>query len=148
MAESKFYEIIRKSGRKPVACKCEACKQQCKRCPCLGTPEDIEKLIDAGHGDKIKATTWAAGILMGCTNQFVDMYQAELTPNGCIFLKEGGLCFIHDSGLKPTEGKLSHHSQTPVPASKNLTWMIAREWLDEKNAETIKRIKEKLNLCN
>ena len=28
------------------------------RAPCLGVPSDIEKLIDAGHGDKIKMTLW------------------------------------------------------------------------------------------
>jgi hypothetical protein len=145
--ESKFYEIIRKSGRKPVSCKCNACKQQCKTAPCLGLPEDIEKLIDAGHGEKIFATGWAAGIFMGVTNDIVSMYQAELTPDGCVFLKDG-LCSLHDSGLKPTEGKLSHHTQVPVIGSKNLTWIIAKEWLDEKNAEIINRIKEKLKLCN
>lgn len=146
MAESKFYEIIRKSGKKPTSCKCVACKQQCLRAPCLGTPEDIEKLIDAGHGKNIKETVWAAGIMMGVTNQLVDMYQAELTPTGCVFLKDG-LCSLHDNGLKPTEGKLSHHTQVPVVASKNLTWMIAREWLDEKNSEIINRIKNKLTIC-
>lgn len=145
MSESTFEKIARKSGKKPVACKCEACKQQCKRCPCLGTPADIEKLIDAGYGDKIKATTWASGILMGCTNQFVHMYQAELTPTGCTFLKEDGLCSLHDAGLKPTEGRLSHHTQVPVPPSKNLTWIVAKEWLDDKNLPIVERIVEKMS---
>lgn len=141
--ESTFEKIVRKSGRKPVSCKCNQCKQQCKT-PCLGTPADIEKLIDAGYGGKIKPTVWAAGILMGCTDQLVHMYQLEMTNAGCILFKDG-LCSIHNTGLKPTEGRLSHHSQTPVLPNKNLTWLVAKEWLDDKNIPIIERIIEKMS---
>lgn len=142
--ESTFEKIIRKSGKKPVACKCEQCKNQCRTCPCLGTPADIEKIIDAGYGNKIFLTTWAAGILMRVTDKPVMMYQAEMTKEGCAFL-QNGLCSLHDLGLKPTEGRLSHHTQEAiVPASKNLPWIVAKEWLDPQNAETILRIHQKL----
>lgn len=144
--ESTFEKIIRKSGKKPISCKCEQCKNQCRISPCLGTPADIEKIIDAGYGNKIFLTTWAAGVLMGVTSDFVMMYQAEMTDNGCAFLVDG-LCSLHDLGLKPTEGRLSHHTQEVSvlgPASKNLPWLVAKEWLDPANEQTILRIHKKL----
>ena len=97
MAESTLQKIARKTGRKVSFCKCNECKKQCTT-PCLGTPEDIEKIIDAG--------------------------------------------------LKPTEGKLSHHSTRidNFKASKSISWQIAKEWIDPKNNATIQRIKEKLNV--
>lgn len=145
MAESTFYKIARKTGRKPVECKCSACKSQCMIAPCLGTPEDIEKIIDAGYGDKIFDTAWASGIMIGVTSKIVDMYQALQRPEGCVFFKDG-LCELHDKGLKPTEGRLSHHSIKPdnFVRAKSISWNVAKEWLDPINAETIDRIKEKL----
>ena len=110
MAEKTFDKIARKTGRKVTFCKCQDCKKQCTT-PCLGTPEDIEKLIDAGFDDKIFLTDWYAGIILGVTDQPIEMYQAELIEEtGFCTFYENGLCKLHDKGLKPTEGKLSHHS--------------------------------------
>ncbi len=147
MAESVFYKIIRKTGRKPIQCKCQSCKSQCMVAPCLGTPEDIEKIIDAGYGDKIIGTDLGAGIMMGVTNNIVEMYQAKQTPTGCVFFKDG-LCELHDKGLKPTEGKLSHHTHKleTFDPTKSLSWNVSKEWLDPRNKETVKRIEQKLNL--
>lgn len=114
--------------------------------PCLGTPEDIEKIIDAGYGERIMSTAWGAGIMMGVNNQVIEMYQAEQRSSGCTFFKDG-LCELHDLGLKPTEGKLSHHSITTenTVKTKGLSWNVAKEWLDPINAPTIARITNKLN---
>jgi hypothetical protein len=144
-SDSQLKHIMRKTGRKPVACKCKLCKEQCTRSVCLGTPQDIEKLIDAGYGDKIKITTWAAGIRIGVTTQVITMFQAQMTESGCIFLKDG-LCTLHDKGLKPTEGKLSHHSITEenYTPKKGVTWNVAKEWLDKENETTILRVALKL----
>ena len=147
MPESTFQKIARKTGRKVSFCKCNECKKQCAT-PCLGTPEDIEKIIDAGHGDKIFETEWWSGMLLGVTDKPIIMYQAELVQEkgSCIFF-ENGLCQLHDCGLKPTEGKLSHHSTKldNYKASKSVTWAVAKEWINKENFETIKRIKQKLN---
>jgi hypothetical protein len=115
--------------------------------PCLGTPQDIEKIIDAGHGDRIKATDWAVGIMLGVTSDIVKMYQAQHLPfAGCTFFNEG-LCQLHDKGLKPTEGRLSHHSVKVDNYNhrKHISWNVAKEWLNPDNAEVIKRIEQKLN---
>lgn len=108
--ESTFQKIIRKTGRKPISCKCQLCKNQCVVSPCLGTPQDIENIIDAGYADRIKDTSWATGIVMGWNTEIISMYQAEFTPTGCTFLSITGQCELHDKGLKPTEGRLSHHT--------------------------------------
>lgn len=73
------------------------------------------------------------------------MVQAIQTQSGCVFFKDG-LCELHESGLKPTEGKLSHHSikQENYKFSKMLSWNVAKEWLDENNWETIRIIYREL----
>ena len=129
-----FHYISQKSGRKPTNCKCEKCKSQCHT-PCLGTPEDIIKLIDAGYKDRLSPTLWAVGMLMGLTDKPIKMIQARREDSGWCTFFHNGLCELHDSGLKPTEGRLSHHSikiDNFVP-KKSLSWLVAREWLPFQN---------------
>lgn len=141
--DSPLERIIRKTGRKPISCKCQECKKQCST-PCLATPQDIEKIMDAGFADKILPAGWAVGIILGVTPHVIPMLQLEQTPTGCVFFKDG-LCGLHDLGLKPTEGKLSHHTQkveTFTP-HKNLTWNVAKEWINPDNTDVIERIIDK-----
>lgn len=145
--ETSLQKIMRKTGRHLVQCDCKLCQRQCQQTPCLGTPEDILKLIEAGYGENIKPTDWSAGQVMGVTKEIIPMYQLLMTPTGCIFF-ESGHCKIHHTGLKPTEGKLSHHSHKVdnyVP-KKSLAWNVVKEWLDPANAGTIRNIEELLNI--
>lgn len=124
-------------GRNVSICSCDTCKSQCTRCSCLGTPGDIKNIIDAGFADRLSPTIWMAGIIMGATKLPVPMVQAKFIPgSGCTFFKNG-LCELHNLGLKPTEGKLSHHTvrmENIVP-KLNLTWNVAKEWLTEEGIE-------------
>lgn len=139
--ETTVERIIRITGREPVSCKCAKCKAQCQRTPCLGTPQDILKLIEAGYKDRLGLTFWSVGMAIGAISFPVPMVQAMQTTEGCAFFKDG-LCILHDLGLKPTEGRLSHHTITleSFEFSKSLSWNVARTWLDPKNAITIVRI--------
>ncbi len=142
MIENSFKRIVRKTGRKPSACKCEMCKNQC-RTPCLGTPEDILRLIDAGYKDRLKPTMWLTGMALGKLPYPIPMVQAEVMENGwCTFRRDDGLCELHDLGLKPTEGRLSHHSLTKenYSFSKGLSYNVAKEWLEAKNQDLITEI--------
>ena len=65
--ETSLQRVMRASGRVPVQCSCSVCKQQCHT-PCLGTPDDIERIIDAGYADRLALTNWAAGIFLGVIN--------------------------------------------------------------------------------
>lgn len=142
--ESQMQRIIRKTGRKPVECKCALCKVQCHT-PCLGTPQDIERLIDAGYANRLKLTYWAAGMVMGVIDRPVPMIQAAAGDEYCAFF-QNGLCELHALGLKPTEGRLSHHSirMDNFKPSKSLSWNVAKEWISEENAEVVTCIIRKL----
>ena len=120
MKESTLDKIIRKTGMKPISCKCQLCKSQC-HLPCKGTPEDMFKLIGGGFQDRLM--------------QFDFQGQRIITPlldkekDSCTFFTNG-LCELHELGLKPTEGKLSHHS-TKVEKfnyKKSITFHVLREW--------------------
>lgn len=134
-------KIIRLTGRSPVSCRCRFCKAQCLRAPCLGTPQDIWMLIEAGYKDKLAVTMWGVGMIIGALSYSIPMIQIVETPAGCVFF-ENGLCQLHDLGLKPTEGRLSHHSikEENFDFSKSLSWNVAHEWLDEKNVGIIIKI--------
>lgn len=147
MVETTLQRIIRRTGKKPISCKCKQCQQQCRTCPCLGTPEDIERLIDAGHADKLAVTDWYVGQLAGAITYPIPMVQTIQTDAGCIFF-HNGLCELHDQGLKPTEGRLSHHSTQleKFRFRNSIAWNVAKEWTNEQNADTIQRIMDKLQI--
>ena len=139
--ETSLQRIMRKTGRKPIECKCQKCKQQCKT-PCLGTPEDILRLIKAGYKERLAITHWWVGIARGKLDFPVIMIQARQEENGyCTFFHDG-LCELHELGLKPTEGRLSHHSITKenFKFGKSLSWNVAKEWMDMRNGEIVEEI--------
>ena len=139
--ETSLQRIMRKTGRKPIECKCQKCKQQCKT-PCLGTPEDILRLIKAGYKERLAITHWWVGVARGNLDFPVIMIQARQEENGyCTFFRDG-LCELHDLGLKPTEGRLSHHSITKenFKFGKSLSWNVAKEWMDMRNGEIVEEI--------
>lgn len=139
--ETALQRIMRKTGRKPIECKCQKCKQQCKT-PCLGTPEDILRLINAGYKERLAVTHWWVGIARGKLDFPVIMIQARQEENGYCTFYHNGLCELHDLGLKPTEGRLSHHSITKenFKFGKSLSWNVAKEWMDMRNGDIVEEI--------
>lgn len=138
--ETALQRIIRKTGRKVVECRCAACKAQC-RTPCLGTPEDILRLLKAGYKQRLSPTLWGVGLVTGRLPYAVPMVQARQVDGRCTFFRDG-LCELHDAGLKPTEGRLSHHTITRenLKFGHSLSWNVAREWLDARNGAFIDEI--------
>lgn len=128
--ESSLSYIMRKSGRKPSECACEKCKSQCHT-PCLGTPEDILKLAKNGYASRLDVTLWAFGVIVGLIDEPIPMIQAKVENGWCTFYHDGK-CELHDKGLKPTEGKLSHHSirLDNWDPRRSISWLVAKEWLD------------------
>lgn len=141
MEESVLQKIVRKTGRKPSACRCEACRNQC-RTSCLGTPDDILRLIEAGYAHKLAITYWCVGMVLGRLAYLIVMVQAITADNGWCVFHHYGLCELHDQGLKPTEGRLSHHSITKenYTFSKGLAYNVAKEWLEKDNFVVIEKI--------
>lgn len=110
--------------RQITECSCDVCKAMCKVSPCMGTPEDIQKIIDAGYKDKLLLSLW------------VDPKNPETPmpaiapingPHGCVFQDKSGLCELHAAGLKPTEGKLAIHDTM----DNGLRRTIGYTWISE-----------------
>lgn len=150
---SPLQRIIAKTGRKPTECRCQLCKKQCHT-PCLGTPQDILRLMDAGYTDRLAPTMWMAGMVMGVTTEPIPLIQAECLDGAfggivdigvnshCTFQREDGLCELHDKGLKPTEGRLSHHSLKldNFKRQKSVSWAVVQEWLNPQNADIVDEV--------
>ena len=147
--EEVFERIANQVGRHNVSCNCEKCKQMCQRTPYLGTPQDILALINAGHVDKVCYTEWVAGMVLGHITRPIVMVQIKSKGKDkdgeCVFFNDGK-CELHENGLKPTEGKLSHHevSARELKPEYNLTFQVALEWTKEENFDIIKEIADKL----
>lgn len=140
MENSIFQKIINNSGRSISECKCHLCQNQCK-IPCLGTPDDILRIIKAGYIDRLSFSLWAVGKIMNKIPYSIPMLQLTLTDHGCIMF-ENGLCLLHDRRLKPTEGKLSYHTLLAdnYEFEKSLSWLVAREWIDVKNITQVVKV--------
>jgi hypothetical protein len=129
--ETELQLISRKTGRKVSYCKCKECKQQCKTAG-LGTPLEMQKIIDAGLGHRLMPSVWGVGIARGFLNRTIDFVAPEIIDgHGCTFFVNG-LCQLHDLGLKPMECRLSHHSVTKenFDYRKSLSYNIIKLWED------------------
>lgn len=146
MNTAQYLSIEEKTNRRPTQCSCEICREMCHTA-CLGTPQDILRLIDAGYADRLSYAEWAVGLIHGIMTKTIPMVQAEERNGWCTFYLNG-LCELHDKGLKPTEGRLAHHQTCPedFDPDKNITFIVAREWQRADNLETIKEIVDKLTL--
>lgn len=120
------------TGTEPSECSCATCQSQCKT-PCLGTPVDMANIILNDLGHRLAPTVWAAGILIGVTNKPIELVapRFDKAKGSCTFYTNGK-CELHSLGIKPTEGKLSHHTANEcnyVP-KKSLAWNVAKTWID------------------
>jgi hypothetical protein len=135
--ESTFQKIIRKTGKKPIECKCNTCKSQCKF-PCIGTPEDMVKIIGAGYSNRVGIVNWDIARIFGVHDSDIEMISPlhDKEKGSCTFFTNG-LCELHEKGIKPTEGKLSHHSieLKGFDFKKSISWAVAKEWLNISRAD-------------
>lgn len=129
--ETTLQKIIRKTGKKITQCKCHQCRKQCAH-PCIGTPDDMVRIAAAGYKDRLNEISWETGITFGLCNQPIIMVAPvyDQAKKSCTFFTNG-LCELHHLGLKPTEGKLSHHSTTAETFNprKSIAWACAKEWI-------------------
>ena len=118
-------------------CACDTCVDMCKNRPCWGTPSDIRKIIEAGHGKSLMLDYWAADSRSNYEEIKIlspaivgrESWSAPFWPIGqCTFLDDKNLCRLHDSGLKPTEGKAAICDDS-MPA--NIHFEVAMTWNTE-----------------
>jgi len=137
-------KIARKTNKQPIACACKDCAEMCQHTACLGTPQDILRLVEAGYADKLKLTYWMVGMVYNQLDFPIEMYQlAEQPGKGCVML-QNGKCQLHDIGLKPTEGYLSSSHFPAISFEKSIFWNVAKEWIEPKNRFIIKQIHDKV----
>lgn len=116
----------------PQACACPECVAMCQHRPCWPTPADALRLIEAGYADRLMVDWWfdrnkdKTIYLLTPAIAGRESGEAPAHPEGqCTFLDEAGLCRIHASGLKPTEGQIALcGNRTPA----DLHEQIARTW--------------------
>ena len=114
------------------SCSCEMCKKMCQTTPCIGTPKDIEKIIDAGFKDKLSITGWATGLMIGTHSEIINIIAPKYDDKNkaCSFY-ENGLCKLHDLNLKPTEGKYATHIKSELTLEefkKSPLYQCINEW--------------------
>lgn len=101
-------------------CSCTKCQSMCKT-PCIGTPDEIMKIAQAGFGDRLAMSTWAAGMILGTHEKPVDLIAPlyDKRKGACSFFKDG-LCELHDLGLKPKEGRYASCKEDPIKSRDEL----------------------------
>jgi hypothetical protein len=129
---------------KPLQCSCQICQDMCKRAPCIGTPQDIMKLAQAGHLDELRPTDYGGlsewGVPWIPMVQIRAMQESEWYENGggqCpLWDPVTGLCRVH--AIKPVEGRFAGHSSQSVFTSAS--WVAAISWLLPTNRALVKHL--------
>lgn len=123
-------------------CACDKCKNMCK-VPCIGTPKDIEAIIDAGYADRLKETMWMVGYL-AVKEKPIAMIQPTEKDGWCAFRQPDGLCELHDRGLKPTEGVLASCKvveEDDIPTYEtSVLRAVAHEWVKVENFGNVMKV--------
>lgn len=123
-------------------CTCDKCKNMCK-VPCIGTPKDIEAIIDAGYADRLKETMWMVGYL-AVKEKPIAMIQPTEKDGWCAFRQPGGLCELHDLGPKPTEGVLASCKvveEDDIPTYEtSVLRAVAHEWVKVENFGNVMKV--------
>lgn len=115
-------------------CSCDICSKMCTR-PCWGTPEEIQKIIDAGLGHRLNKDFYGhsdrddVNILGPALKGYEGKHCAMIpkSPEGCTFWKNG-LCELHTLGLKPIEGRLAYHDNDKESSTYIHQKMIPEAW--------------------
>lgn len=159
----------------PVCKGCSSGIGMCYHTPCMGTPEDMEKLLDAGYANDIMMDWWLGASTLKnhemakkmnfevpIENPFsedviylapaIKGYGGGKTPLGkkgtCGFLKDN-LCSLHDKGLKPLQGKIACCSIKRVfkGESEDLDerLYLLYAWNTEKGRQVVDRWKKLVN---
>lgn len=140
---------LRKSKANPLdaysatQCQCDICVSMCVHRPCWGTPEDAQKIIDAGLGGRLMLDWWSDSpqdiyILSPAIIEW-EGRSAPFWPTGrCTFLTKDNKCELHELGLKPTEGKLAICDKDPDYLHRD----VAMTWNNRKGRNLIKTWRE------
>lgn len=124
----------------------------CEEKPCHGTPEEIQRLIDAGYSNRL-ALYFCQNYSLKPKLEYVEYIAPSplIEQRQCTFLKDKR-CELHASGMKPLEGRVVWHGKTdirgvPVPKGYTLREYIASLWVNE-SAQRLVDSWKRLNLTS
>jgi hypothetical protein len=95
--------------------------------PCWPTPEEAVR-IEAAHPCKMVVDTSIPGLKIrrpAARGEVPDAEYAGLVRGRCVFF-DGG-CKLHAEGLKPFEGRYSHHS-IDLDTAREIRQYVASRW--------------------
>lgn len=130
-------ELLKK--HKESVCACETCQSYCARRPCWPTPEEADKILDAGFARRLMRDWWVDEPYVyiicpaneGCGGEDAPSWPS---PSPCLLFKNG-LCELHGLGLKPFEGRAAHHDNDGSTVHKD----VADTWRTTKGKEVVER---------
>ena len=142
---SALEQLLTSTGLQPSECSCRVCRKKCHEI-CLGTPDDIVRLINAGYALLLRAILMKVVMVQQRKIMEVKMVQLMSDDNGCAMFKDGR-CLVHDLGLKPTEGRYyihprNHKEETLMGV---LTLAVAMEGFNDNNRRKIEYCFSKLS---
>jgi hypothetical protein len=126
-----------------MKCLKESCNSSepklCEQIMCLGTPDEIAKLIDAGYIGVLRlvpATMIAVNAATGrpIGGKRLWMLQLAIDDNGCVMHKDGE-CLLSGLGLTPEIGK--RHLAGDTGGCEDMYERVMRAWDDPSNGQTI-----------
>jgi|SRR5580692_957370 hypothetical protein len=124
-------------------CSCVKCSFMCQA-PCCGTPDDIELLIEKGYANRLMFDDLPGGENM--IKPALKGHEGKMSPwntfsrEGCTFWSDGK-CELHTLGLKPSQGKLCHHSLS-ITENLEIGDFINESWENDKGIEVINKWKK------
>lgn len=130
-------------------CACNECKSMCTNAPCWPTPEEAQRIIDAGHGAQLMKEYRAKGsVNIDLLTPAIVGRESGNAPwwsqGRCTFLSDSGRCGLHKDGLKPLEGRTAHHdsreeSFPKSPIGEDQRDFIAATWRNPAGRALVKR---------
>lgn len=129
----------------------------CTQFPCIGTIEEIKKLIDEGHADKLmidrryEPTFGYVEFLMPAIKGREKQYRV-FSRGKCVFLTDQCLCSIHH--MKPLEGRyacckdsVDDKDNAKSDAHDEMRFAVFRQWATQEGQELLRRWKDQVG-CN
>ena len=123
-------------------CDCDKCSLMC-RAPCCGTPNDLDRLIKEGYGNRLMLDDLPGG--NDLLKPALKGYEGKKSPwavasmEGCTFWKDGK-CELHSLNLKPEQAKLVHCLSSDQELEEIANY-IDESWASDEAQQVIKKWK-------
>ncbi len=138
VAPPTLKKLLSKTNLTPATRECHRCALRDSDEACLGTPDDIVQLIDAGYGMVLRPVSIDVVTVHLRHSTAVRMIQLISDTEGCALYKDGA-CLANGGKLKPTEGRYHIHPQTRAQEALMylLSLAVVMEWIAPDNHKAV-----------